>query len=173
MRTIFAAAAAAFALALPMAAGCDLRRAAAPPSPHCRSGDPLAGVYHPERLRVRSRCRTATGVVERVEFEDYDGDVHIRLQPDGIDRKLLSRGNERLGGSLIVEVIPQDRSRVALPEVGSRVSVVGPWVEDEHHGWSEIHPAWWISAGRIVPATPRELSRATLLLTGAAREDGE
>src|ERR671923_1081407 len=32
-----------------------IRPHAPPPSPYCRSGDPLAGVYHPSRLLVRSR----------------------------------------------------------------------------------------------------------------------
>ena len=39
------------------AAACSLRRQAAPPSPYCRGGNPLAGVYHPQRLHVKSRCR--------------------------------------------------------------------------------------------------------------------
>ncbi len=135
-------------------------------NPYCRMGSPLSGIYHPDRLRVRSRCRTATGVVAAVKFEDFDGDVHIDLRVDDADRSLLSPGNSHVGGSLVVEVIPQDRLHVAVPEVGSRVTVVGPWVEDTTHDWQEIHPAWWISAGRIVPPTPRELARATLLLNG-------
>ena len=155
-----------------VAAGCSVGRSAAPPSPYCRGGDPLAGVYHPSRLHVKSRCRIAVGVVEKVKFEAYDGDVHIDLRPD--DPGLLSRGNEQVGGDLVVELIPQDRSRVAIPEPGARVSVVGPWVHDEAHDWMEIHPAWWISAGRVQPATAGELRRVQLLLSGvegAAEED--
>ena len=60
-------------------------------------------------------------------------------------------------------------SRVAVPAEGSRIQVVGPWVADTQHGWNEIHPAWWVSAGRIQPASPTELRRAQLLLqTGAS-----
>jgi hypothetical protein len=155
---------------------CSLRPESAPPSPYCRGGSPLAGVYHPQRLHVKSRCRVAVGTVRQVKFEEYDGDVHIDLRLDPGQEKLLSEGNERVGGNLIVEVIPQDRSRVAVPSEGARVQVVGPWVDDTQHGWNEIHPAWWISAGRIEPASATELRRVQLLLRGlegaAVEDDG-
>jgi hypothetical protein len=160
-------------VAAPSLAGCTLRRVAAPPSPYCRSGDPLAGVYHPQRLDVKSRCRVATGTVTRVEFEAYDGDVHIDLALDDADLDLLSSGNDRVGYELVVEIIPQDRSVVAVPEVGMRITVVGPWVEDTTHGWSEIHPAWWVSSGRIIPATPQELARVRELLAGGTEAEGD
>jgi hypothetical protein len=122
-----------------------------PPSPYCRGGPPLAGVYHSDRLSVRKRCAVASGVVTQVKFEKYDGDVHIRL-------------NDADGKELVVEVLPQDRSVVAIPDTGQHVQVVGPRVDDLEHGWPEIHPAWWISAGRILPASPRELAREEALL---------
>jgi hypothetical protein len=143
---------------------CTLRREVAPASPYCRGGSPLAGVYHPSRLRVKSRCRVVVGTVRKVVFEQYDGDVHIDLRPD--DPSLLAAGNDRVGGNLIVELIPFDRSGVAVPDEGARIEVVGPWVEDDQHGWNEIHPAWWISAGRVEPATMAELRAAQLLLQG-------
>ena len=158
----------AVALAVATAA---VRDVPVPPSPHCRSSHPLAGVYHPRRLVVKSRCSVASGVVTRVEFEEYDGDVHIDLRVDDDHRGLLSRGNDRVGGELVVEVVPEDRSRVRIPPVGARVTVVGPWVDDTHHGWMEIHPAWWISSGRIVPASPVELRRARELLDDEERGD--
>jgi len=146
------------------------------PSPYCRLGGPLAGVYHPQRLIVKSRCRIALGTVAKVKFESYDGDVHVDLRPDPGYGRLLSDGNERVGGNLVVEIIPQDRSHVAVPAEGDRVEVVGPWVEDTQHGWNEIHPAWWVSAGAIRPATAEELRRVQLLLQGvegAAEEDDD
>jgi hypothetical protein len=153
-----------------------LRPASAPPSPYCRSGDPLAGVYHPARLVVKSRCRIVSGTVEVVRFEAYDGDVHVELRLDGRQGGLLSRGNERLHGNLLLEIVPTDRGRVPVPRVGARVSAVGPLVDDTTHGWREIHPAWAISSGTIVPASPEELRRAQLLLSGvdgaAAEDDG-
>jgi len=147
-------------------AGCALRRSAPPPSPHCRSGSALAGVYHPQRLKVKSRCRVTVGTVEEVKPEVYDGDVHIRLRLDPGQDGLLSSGNARVGGALIVEIIPWDRARVLVPVVGQRIQVVGPWVDDTAHGWNEIHPAWWISAGTIQPASAEELHKVDQLLHG-------
>ncbi|MDX6512995.1 MAG: hypothetical protein QOE36_2499 [Gaiellaceae bacterium] len=130
----------------------------------CRSGDPLAGVYHPARLHVRSRCILATGVVRRVKFERYDGDVHITLRVESGSRRLLSAGNNAVHGDLVVEILPQDRDRVMVPTEGERVTVLGPWVDDTTHGWREIHPAWWISSGALRPATGLELARVRRLL---------
>jgi hypothetical protein len=151
-------------------AACTLRRQAAPASPYCRGGSPLAGVYHPQRLVVKSRCGIALGTVREVKFEDYDGDVHVDLRLDPAYESLLGDGNSRIGGNLVVELIPQDRSRVAVPEVGARIQVVGPWVEDTEHGWNEIHPVWWVSAGRIQPATEAELRAVQSLIQGSASD---
>jgi hypothetical protein len=155
------------------AAACSLRRHVALPSPYCRGGGPLAGVYHPQRLIVKSRCKIAIGTVHKVKFEEYDGDVHIDLRPDPDYVHLLADGNSRVGGNLVVEIIPQDRSRVAVPQEGARIEVVGPWIDDTEHGWNEIHPAWWISAGAIEPASTTELRRVQLLLQGAAGGDNQ
>jgi hypothetical protein len=169
LRTLLAAA----LLVTPVVAGCSLRpKAGPPPSPYCRSGPPLSGVYHASRLVVRSACRIAVGIVDRVKFEEFDGDVHVDLRLDDGYQKLLAAGNDRVGGTLVVEIIPQDRSVVAIPQPGVRVEVVGPWVDDTTHGWREIHPAWFVSAGRIVPATATELRRVQQLLSGAA-SDGD
>jgi hypothetical protein len=146
------------------AAACTLRRQVAPSSPYCRGGNPLAGVYHPQRLHVKNRCAVAVGTVGKVKFEPYDGDVHIDVRLDQGYERLLDDGNDRVGGDLVVEVIPYDRLRVAVPDEGARIQVVGPWVADTQHGWNEIHPAWWISAGSIQPPTTLELHRAQLLL---------
>jgi hypothetical protein len=151
-------------------AACTLRRQVAPPSPYCRGGSPLAGVYHPQRLNVKKRCAVAVGTVTKVKFEAYDGDVHLDLRLDPGYERLLSGGNERVGGILVVEVIPYDRSRVAVPVEGTRIQVVGPWVADTQHGWNEIHPTWWVSAGRIQPASATELRRAQLLLQSGASD---
>jgi hypothetical protein len=159
-----------------LVAGCSLLRAAPPPSPHCRAGSPLAGVYHPQRLKVKSRCRIAVGTVEQVKPELYDGDIHIELRLDRGQDGLLSGGNARVGGTLIVEIIPWDRARVLVPAEGERIEVVGPWVDDTAHGWNEIHPAWWISAGSIQPASEDELRRVDRLLRGlepASAEDDD
>jgi hypothetical protein len=128
-----------------------------PPSPYCRGGPPLAGVYHPDRLQVKKRCAVASGVVTDVKFEAFDGDVHVDLRTDG-------------GEKLVVEVIPQDRAVVPIPDTGMRVTVVGPSAWDTAHDWPEIHPAWWISSGKIVPASTQELARVQSLLRDTQRE---
>ena len=126
------------------------RHTAPPPSPYCRGGPPLAGVYHPQRLAVKKRCSIATGVVTTVKFEAFDGDVHVGLRT--------------AGENLVVEVIPQDRTAVPIPDTGAHVTVVGPKVWDTAHNWPEIHPAWWISSGRIMPASTQEVARVEALL---------
>ena len=131
--------------------------ASPPPSPYCRGGPPLTGVYHSPRLEVKKRCDVASGVVTRVKFEEFDGDVHVDLRTDR-------------GEKLVVEVIPQDRAVVPVPETGARVTVVGPRVWDTTHDWPEIHPAWWISSGRIIPATTQESARVESLLGDTQRE---
>jgi hypothetical protein len=140
-------------LVIALAAGLllDRRAGGPPPSPYCRGGPPLAGVYHSDRLAVRKHCDVAAGVVTAVKFEPYDGDVHIRLRLED-------------GSRLVVEVLPQDRNVVAIPDTGQHVQVVGPRVDDLEHGWPEIHPAWWISSGRIIPASAQELARVETLL---------
>src|SRR4051794_17484173 len=132
-------------------AGCSLRRTASPPvSPYCRGGDPLDGVYHPDRLHVRRHCAVVTGTVESVRMEAYDGDVHIWLRtPDG---------------RLVVEIIPQDRALVGVPETAAEVTVVGPLVDDLQHGWREVHPAWLVTPSRILPANATEVARVHALL---------
>jgi hypothetical protein len=127
------------------------------PSPYCRGGPPLAGVYHPDRLQVKKRCAVASGVVTDVKFEAFDGDVHVDLRTDG-------------GEKLVVEVIPQDRAVVPIPDTGMHVTVVGPSAWDTAHDWPEIHPAWWISSGKIVPASTQELARVQSLLRDTQRE---
>jgi hypothetical protein len=125
--------------------------ASTPPSPFCRGGPALAGVYHSPRLEVKKRCAVVSGLVTKVKFEEYDGDVHFDLRTDAGER-------------LVVEVIPQDRAVVPVPDTGARVTVVGPRVWDTTHDWAEIHPAWWISSGRIIPASTQELARVESLL---------
>ena len=129
----------------------------APPSPYCRGGPPLTGVYHSPRLEVKKRCAVESGVVTKVKFEEYDGDVHFNLRTDA-------------GEQLVVEVIPQDRAVVPIPDTGARVTVVGPSVWDTAHDWPEIHPAWWISSGRTVPASTQELARVESLLRDGQSE---
>jgi hypothetical protein len=100
-------------LLAPALSGCPRQ---APPqlrSGECKPGDPLAGVYLPSRLAVKSGCTTVTGIVDCVQPEP-DGDIHIRLRPDPPYRKLLTAANalqqcpNEKDPHLVVEIIPQN-----------------------------------------------------------------
>lgn len=135
----------------------------------CRSGDPLANVYHPNRLKVLTPCTTVTGVVRSVRHED-DGDVHFDVALDPPFRHLLTHANYAAQhGWLVVEIVPADEpgctpgqppkpatgtynygictgADETPPRIGAQVVVTGPSVLDEDHGgWAEVHPAWAIS----------------------------
>jgi hypothetical protein len=141
----------------------------------CRSGDPLANVYHPYRLQVRRRCLTVTGTVAYVVHED-DGDYHVDLSLPAAEDYLLDRANSTdQDGQLVTEIVPADQAGctpgrpprpayggydygictgadVAVPAVGERVAVTGPYVLDTDHGWMEVHPVWSIRVlGRAPP----------------------
>lgn len=125
----------------------------APPSGECwtppdRVGDPLKGVYSPDRLRILSSCQVASGKVLEVRHEP-DGDVHIRLSPDQLYSALPVQGQD----FIICEIIPTDQVggssglNVAEPQAGDHVTVNGPWCFDRIHGWNEIHPVWKLVVG--------------------------
>src|SRR5205823_3311522 len=65
----FAAILGLFLLLCTATAACSLRRQVSLPSPYCRGGGALAGVYRPQRLEVKSRCQVAVGTVRKVKFE--------------------------------------------------------------------------------------------------------
>lgn len=144
------------------------------PGAACRSGNPLANVYHPSRLEVVSACSTVSGTVRSVHHED-DGDLHVALAVDPAYAGMLSLGNiSYQHGLLVVEVVPADepgctvgqppRSPVgtydygtctgddlSAPQVGAHIWVTGPYVLDHIHDWAEIHPAWQISSNAPAP----------------------
>src|SRR5712692_4557731 len=69
-----------------------LPRDAPPPSPYCRSGTPLDGVYNPLRIRVLSKCEVASRVVESVTLQE-SGDRRMYVRLDAQYAKLLAIGN--------------------------------------------------------------------------------
>ena len=88
----------------PVAAGSG----ALPGSAACRTGNPLANVYHPDRLTVLAACKTVTGTVRSVRHES-DGDYHIALEVDPAYQDTLNAKNVLdQNGWLVVEVIPAD-----------------------------------------------------------------
>ena len=134
----------------------------APSSGLCRTGNPLAGVYHPARLNVLKPCQTITGIVEKINTED-DSDYHINVKLDAAYSNLLVAGNDQQGGDLVIEIICAHESfqvyiqavcrsyhkpDIALPHVGDHIKATGPYVIDTKHGnggWAEIHPVWALS----------------------------
>lgn len=135
----------------PNASGSSSATAAPAPTPvrslvppalarYCHSGFPLEGVYSPQRLTVKQSCAAVTGIASEINRE-HDDDLHISLT--GVDPKWLNQGNlERPDGALVVEAVPSIPIR--MPRVGSRVTIIGPWVLDTETGWLEIHPVWAI-----------------------------
>lgn len=147
-------------------------------SPHsrCRS-DPLANVYHPDRLVVRKACMTVTGTVAYVASED-DGDVHVDLALPPSEAGLLDQANyAHQDGQLVTEIVPADQpgctpeqpprpsngsydyglctgADLATPALGATVSVTGPYVLDADHGWMEIHPVWSITVRAPAASSP-------------------
>lgn len=110
----------------------------------CRQ-DPLAGVYHPSRLKIVSNCKTVSGTVVSIKNES-DDDYHINLQLDSPDANLINDKNvSQEHGALVVEVIPMDRPNISKPTVGEKLTVTGAYVVDGEHGWMEIHPAWIVN----------------------------
>jgi hypothetical protein len=113
---------------------------------NCRSGDVLNGAENKKDLKILSKCETARGIVHDVHHHMKDGDYKFGLDVEKKYSHLLNKGNDkkRVGGNLIVEIVPKDRksSDVYLPENGDHVQVWGAWVKDKPNGWNEIHPAW-------------------------------
>jgi hypothetical protein len=130
------------------------------PAPAASSGcgaDPMAHVYRPSRLTLLNPCVTIAGTIADVRGQ-ADGDYHVMLRVDPGQtcggQNCLDDGDRILQqGYLVVEVVcerpvtqeaaiatcSQYHNNLAIPGVGSHVTVTGPWVHDQH-GWNEIHP---------------------------------
>jgi chitodextrinase len=113
-----------------------------PPPTTCPS-NPKQGVQVPGNLTVldpANPCRTATGRVMATHIE-HDGDCHVNIAVDPQYQGLLNAVNgSSARGQLITEVIPNHP--LPIPSVGSRVTLVGSWVNDHSTGWNELHPVW-------------------------------
>jgi hypothetical protein len=121
-------------------------------------------VYHSQRLIVKQQCAEVTGMIvdatngkepDGVRHE-ADGDTHGWLKVDSQFQNLLNAGNiSAEGGNLVFEIVCRFpvtqadakaacqgyKDTVKLPPVGSRVRIVGTYVQDTFHAqWMEIHP---------------------------------
>jgi hypothetical protein len=177
------------------------RRSTPPTAAHttssaCRPGDPLANVYHPDRLLVVKPCMTVSGTVRSVTAE-ADGDTHFDLALDGSFVSLLKPANYTgQHGWLVAEIVPADKpgcvpgqpprpasgtydygtctgAGETAPPIGTHVYVTGPYVLDEDHGgWAEIHPVWQVSttpAPSPSPAPSPPPSPTTIAPVGGVR----
>jgi hypothetical protein len=171
----------------------------APTAAGCRSGDPLANVYHAYRLVVVKPCMTVSGTVQSVTVED-DGDTHFDLALAPAFVSLLKPANySGQHGWLVAEIVPADKpgcipgqpprpatgtynygictgAKEVAPPVGTHVYVTGPYVLDEDHGgWAEVHPVWQVSTTSAptpspTPTTiPPPISPTTLAQADAVR----
>ena len=132
----------------------------ASPSPQlvagCRTGEPLAGVHHPERLQVLDRCKHAEGTVVTVALED-DGDYRVWFKPDtGYEALLNAQNHFQAQPAMPAAITPNcdlagfpadaqaaarcPKSSFPIPSLGDHIAIDGPWVLDTEHGWREIHP---------------------------------
>jgi len=117
-----------------------------------------------DRLKPITACQTVTGTLHFVRYED-DGDAHLRLDVDPQYKKLLDPKNQEEDNMLVVEDMcdktPSQEDTIkegvckgwhqgvySESMNGKRVTVTGAYVEDEEHGWREIHP---VSSIRVNP----------------------
>lgn len=133
-------------------------------------------VYHPQRLIVKQPCVAVTGTIvdasdgkepDGVRHE-ADGDTHGWIDLDPQFKGMLNAGNmSDEEGNLVFEIVCEFpvtqadakpacpatyHSAVHLPPVGSRVRIVGSYVQDTNHGrWMEIHP---VTAIELAPSSP-------------------
>jgi hypothetical protein len=143
----------------------------------CRAGNPLANVYHEDRLNVQNRCITVTGTVASVAHE-VDGDIHVNLSLPPGEAHLLNNTNVAdQSGQLVTEIVPADEpgctpgrpprpphgsynygictgADISAPPIGAQVAETGPYVLDANHGWIEIHPVWAIKVISGPPGPP-------------------
>jgi hypothetical protein len=79
--------------------------------------------------------------VVRAEHREHDGDCHVNVKLEAPYARLLNAANRtKAAGLLITEVIPSHPVRI--PQIGSRVRILGTWVRDKATGWRELHPVW-------------------------------
>ena len=119
-----------------------------------------AHVYHPDRLALLAPCVTVGGVVEVIRHE-ADGDWHVLFKTDPAYGTLTNSVNvSAQHGDLVIEptcVGAVSQADAVLPcqgasppigfqliQVGAHLLVTGPYVNDQQHGWNEIHPVVFV-----------------------------
>lgn len=124
---------------------------------HVYTGDKRKFSKPQDRLQVIKDCVTVTGTIETA-IAEKDGDFHIRLRLDPEYASMLNAKNiSGQRGDLVLEPVcentvsqsdtlkegvcdgfSQDVYQKSM--LGKHVQVVGAYVTDMEHGWSEVHP---------------------------------
>jgi hypothetical protein len=100
----------------------------------------LIGVWGPSRLEVLNPCQAVSGTVTQTTPE-RDGDTHVLVRVDPQYVYLLTN-NQPIPGNLVVEIMPRDYGHLPVPSAGDHLGLIGAWVYDRNHGWTELHPVW-------------------------------
>jgi hypothetical protein len=124
----------------------------------CRDPNNISShIYNPARLQVFKDCETVSGIVDSV-IAEADGDYHIWFHVDPQYASLPnSVNNDYRQGDLLAEIIcattitQQDavlacenytNQILPIPSVDQNITVAGPYVLDNTHGWMEVHPVY-------------------------------
>jgi len=123
----------------------------------CRDPNNISGhVYNPARLQTAKDCVTVSGIVNNVIAEE-DGDYHVWFHVDPQYANLPnSANNDYHQGDLLAEIIcattvsQQDAvlacenysNQILIPSGNQNITVTGPYVLDNVHGWMEVHPVY-------------------------------
>ena len=127
----------------------------------CRDPNNISShVYNPARLQTVKDCVTVSGIVNNVIAED-DGDYHVWFHVDPQYASLPnSANNDSRQGDLLAEIIcataisQQDavlacenytNQILPIPSANQNITVTGPYVLDNVHGWMEVHPVYSLS----------------------------
>ncbi len=125
--------------------------------PLCRDPNNISThLYNPLRLQTVKDCITVSGIVDN-EIAEADGDYHIWFHVDPQYASLPnSVNNDYRQGDLLAEIIcatavsQQDAvlscenytNQIPIPSANQNITVTGPYVLDNEHGWREIHPVY-------------------------------
>ena len=127
----------------------------------CRDPNNISShVYNPARLQTVRDCITVSGMVNNVIVED-DGDYHVWFHVDPQYASLPNNANNDYHqGDLLAEIIcattitQQDavlacenytNQILPIPNSNQNITVTGPYVLDNVHGWMEVHPVYFLS----------------------------
>jgi hypothetical protein len=106
----------------------------------------LQGVDSPDRLLVLNPCQTVTGYIDASRLPQYfadDGDIHNQFTPDPQYQNLLTNQQET-PGNLVVEIMDRDAGHLPVLPVGSHLTLMGAYVYDTGHAWTELHPVFGV-----------------------------